>query len=132
MGPWLEMAKALGTNEAEKALYEYNARNQVGGHHITYYYVDTSDSWLGMKTSFQITLWGPNGEIMDYAAKQWSGLFSSYYTPRSTFNAHILSAMTLSFGLSFQVDTLLCHPRVEPNGREQHFRRACLQEEVHR
>ena len=34
LGPWLEMAKALGTNEAEKTLYEYNARNQVRGHHI--------------------------------------------------------------------------------------------------
>lgn len=29
-------------------LYEYNARNQI-------------------------TLWGPNGEIIDYANKQWSG-----------------------------------------------------------
>ena len=30
-------------------LYEYNARNQI-------------------------TLWGPNGEIDDYAAKNWAGL----------------------------------------------------------
>ena len=29
LGPWLEMAKALGRNDEEKALYEYNARNQV-------------------------------------------------------------------------------------------------------
>lgn len=27
-------------------------------------------------------MWGPNGEILDYAAKQWSGLFSHYYNPR--------------------------------------------------
>ena len=50
----------------------------------------TSESRTGIRISFQITLWGPNGEIMDYAAKQWSGLFSSYYTPRSAFNADIL------------------------------------------
>ena len=37
-----------------------------------------------MGIPFQITLWGPNGEILDYAAKQWSGLFVAYYTPRST------------------------------------------------
>ncbi|KAK3647732.1 hypothetical protein LTR56_007961 [Elasticomyces elasticus] len=39
--------------------YEYNARNQV-------------------------TLWGPTGQISDYASKQWSGLISSYYVPRWT------------------------------------------------
>ena len=56
----------------------------------------TSESRTGIRISFQITLWGPNGEIMDYAAKQWSGLFSSYYTPRSKFNADILSVYDLS------------------------------------
>ncbi|KAK5110216.1 hypothetical protein LTR62_006212 [Meristemomyces frigidus] len=30
----------------------------------------------------QLTLWGPTGEISDYASKQWSGLISSYYIPR--------------------------------------------------
>ena len=29
-----------------------------------------------------MTLWGPNGEILDYASKQWSGLFKSYFLPR--------------------------------------------------
>lgn len=37
--------------------YEYNARNQI-------------------------TLWGPRGEISDYASKQWGGLIGSYYLPR--------------------------------------------------
>lgn len=36
----------------EKKLYEYNARNQI-------------------------TLWGPRGEIVDYANKQWAGMFMS-------------------------------------------------------
>ena len=36
----------------EKQLYEYNARNQI-------------------------TLWGPRGEIVDYANKQWAGMFIS-------------------------------------------------------
>lgn len=42
---------------ATAAFYEYNARNQI-------------------------TLWGPTGQISDYASKQWGGLISSYYVPR--------------------------------------------------
>jgi len=57
LGKWIEDAKALATNENESRLYEYNARNQV-------------------------TLWGPYGEIVDYAAKEWSGLVNAYYRPR--------------------------------------------------
>jgi alpha-N-acetylglucosaminidase len=30
----------------------------------------------------QITLWGPNGEINDYASKQWGGLVGPYYGRR--------------------------------------------------
>jgi alpha-N-acetylglucosaminidase len=29
-----------------------------------------------------VTLWGPNGEIDDYAAKNWAGLVGAYYSPR--------------------------------------------------
>ena len=41
LGPWLESAKALATNSRERKLYEFNARNQI-------------------------TLWGPDGQILDY------------------------------------------------------------------
>ena len=41
LGPWLESAKALATNCQERKLYEFNARNQI-------------------------TLWGPDGQILDY------------------------------------------------------------------
>ncbi|XP_076231245.1 N-acetyl-alpha-glucosaminidase [Calliopsis andreniformis] len=57
LGTWLEDAKSLATNDAEKQLYEYNARNQI-------------------------TLWGPRGEIRDYGNKQWSGLIQDYYKNR--------------------------------------------------
>ncbi|CAG5103669.1 Similar to NAGLU: Alpha-N-acetylglucosaminidase (Homo sapiens) [Cotesia congregata] len=57
LGKWLEAAKLLGTNEKERELYEYNARNQI-------------------------TLWGPNGEICDYANKQWAGVIVDYFKPR--------------------------------------------------
>jgi len=45
------------TTAQDASFYEYNARNQV-------------------------TLWGPTGQISDYASKQWGGLISSYYIPR--------------------------------------------------
>ncbi|KAL4235880.1 hypothetical protein ACF0H5_004269 [Mactra antiquata] len=55
--PWIRDARNWGNNTNEKDLMEYNARNQI-------------------------TLWGPTGQIRDYAAKQWSGVFTGYYTRR--------------------------------------------------
>jgi alpha-N-acetylglucosaminidase len=47
----------MAVNDEERRSYEYNARNQI-------------------------TLWGPNGEIRDYANKQWSGVVADYFKPR--------------------------------------------------
>lgn len=58
--PWLYKARNLSNSDPQSLyLYELNARNQI-------------------------TLWGPNGEISDYACKQWDGLFHYYYIPRWT------------------------------------------------
>ena len=59
LGTWLSDAAAWGAGNASTTLNRlYNARNQI-------------------------TLWGPRGEINDYAGKiGWSGLVSSYYLPR--------------------------------------------------
>ena len=57
LGRWLDAARAWGQSPAEKAMMEFNARNQL-------------------------TLWGPRGEIADYASKQWSGLMRDYYLRR--------------------------------------------------
>ena len=57
LGNWLESAKNMATNKLEKDNYEFNARNQI-------------------------TLWGSNGEIRDYAAKQWAGMIHDFYKPR--------------------------------------------------
>jgi alpha-N-acetylglucosaminidase len=56
-GAWLGSASSISENLEEKSLFEFNACNQV-------------------------TLWGPDGQILDYAAKQWSGLVSQYYGTR--------------------------------------------------
>lgn len=57
LGTWLAQAKNAAVDKTESHLYEYNARNQI-------------------------TLWGPNGEIRDYANKQWSGVVADYFKPR--------------------------------------------------
>lgn len=57
LSTWTSKARAWAPNSAVADFYEYNARNQI-------------------------TLWGPNGEISDYASKSWGGLVSSYYIPR--------------------------------------------------
>ncbi|XP_023950490.2 alpha-N-acetylglucosaminidase [Bicyclus anynana] len=64
MSYWLQFLsniRRMGLSSQDSFLYEMNARNQI-------------------------TLWGPNGEITDYACKQWAELFHYYYIPRwSTF-----------------------------------------------
>lgn len=57
LGRWLESAKAIATSDLEAENYEFNARNQI-------------------------TTWGPNGEIVDYAMKQWAGMVADYCLPR--------------------------------------------------
>lgn len=57
LGNWLESAKNLATNDHEMKMYEFNAKNQI-------------------------TIWGPTGQVYDYAMKQWSGMISDYCWPR--------------------------------------------------
>mmetsp|Transcript_14706 Transcript_14706/g.25215 ORF Transcript_14706/g.25215 Transcript_14706/m.25215 type:complete len:686 (+) Transcript_14706:2-2059(+) len=57
LGQWLADAQSWAQTPFERDLNQFNALNQL-------------------------TLWGPNGEINDYAAKEWSGLVKSYYLER--------------------------------------------------
>lgn len=62
LGRWTEMARNWGRSEAEKALYERNAR-------------------------MLLTTWGDReqcekGGLHDYANREWNGLLASYYYPR--------------------------------------------------
>lgn len=69
LGRWLEAAKAKAEDEEEEELLEMNARAQI-------------------------TTWGPSGEIVDYATKQWSGLFTDFFAKRwSVFFEEMLKAM---------------------------------------
>lgn len=58
LSTWIEDAKQWAHGNASYATYlEYQARNQI-------------------------TLWGPDGEINDYASKQWAGVVGEYYGAR--------------------------------------------------
>jgi len=69
LGKWISDARSWGQTEMEKNQYEWNAKNQI-------------------------TLWGPKGEILDYATKQWNGIVADYYKPRwETFIDQLQSSM---------------------------------------
>ncbi|KAH9517193.1 Multidrug resistance-associated protein 4, variant 2 [Dermatophagoides farinae] len=65
---WINNARSIANNSKERDYNEWQARNQI-------------------------TSWGPNDNIVDYAAKQWSGMFQYYYTPRWLFYFNYLQTM---------------------------------------
>jgi len=70
LGVWLESAKSWSSDPTEIANLEFNARNQI-------------------------TLWGPDGQINDYASKHWQGLVGDYYFGRwQLFSQYITKAIT--------------------------------------
>jgi alpha-N-acetylglucosaminidase len=75
LGRWLEDAKRWGTNEAEKALYEWNARRVL-------------------------TLWGSGANLRDYSRRNWSGMFKGFYQPRWKFFIEEMSK-SLNTGIPF-------------------------------
>jgi alpha-N-acetylglucosaminidase len=69
LGQWLKLAKNVGKdNINDQLMYKFNALNQI-------------------------TLWGPQEQNIDYAAKQWNGLMKGYYYPRwSLFFTNLLDS----------------------------------------
>ncbi|MCD6392593.1 MAG: alpha-N-acetylglucosaminidase C-terminal domain-containing protein, partial [Planctomycetes bacterium] len=57
LGRWLADARRWGTNDAERAKFEWNARRVL-------------------------TLWGTGKVIRDYARKEWSGMLGGFYLHR--------------------------------------------------
>ena len=74
LGRWLDDATAQNGTDADKALYQWNARQQITGW-----------SFHG-NTTFPGT--------GDYAAKMWSGLLTGYYLPRwQLFGKMVIAAL---------------------------------------
>ncbi|TFY63212.1 hypothetical protein EVJ58_g3385 [Rhodofomes roseus] len=94
---WLSAARSLAGDNTTYADYlEYNARNQI-------------------------TLWGPDGEINDYASKQWAGLVGTYYYQRwetfvgylanitesgQAYDSSALSSQMFAIGEAWDAETL--------------------------
>uniref|UniRef100_A0A182IV01 Uncharacterized protein n=1 Tax=Anopheles atroparvus TaxID=41427 RepID=A0A182IV01_ANOAO len=57
LGTFLESARSFGETSLERQKYEYNSR-------------------------VQLTLWGPQGQIVDYANKQWAGMVRDFFRAR--------------------------------------------------
>jgi alpha-N-acetylglucosaminidase len=75
-------------------------------------------NFLEFEARNQVTLWGPSGQISDYASKSWAGLISSYYIPRwqmfvdylvatspASYNQTAFNAQLLSWELKWQNQT---------------------------
>lgn len=75
LGNWLESAKKAANNSDEEKLFEYGARNQI-------------------------SLWGPFGEIMNYAIKQWSGMVQDFIYPRWDLFIHSMN-LSLTENIKF-------------------------------
>ncbi|KAJ6114723.1 hypothetical protein N7486_000501 [Penicillium sp. IBT 16267x] len=94
LSTWIDAARSWSGGNANYSSYlEYNARNQI-------------------------TLWGPRGEISDYASKSWAGLVSTYYVPRweifvqylnstppTSYNQTEFNAQLLDFALKWNEQT---------------------------
>ncbi|KAI9743082.1 MAG: hypothetical protein M1818_003377 [Claussenomyces sp. TS43310] len=99
LSSWIAKARAWATANDSSSMadfYEYNARNQI-------------------------TLWGPDGEVNDYASKSWGGLVKGYYAPRwqifvaylasttsAEYNATVLEDRLLDFGERWQLEIWGC------------------------
>lgn len=107
LSTWLNAARSMTTNETLADFYEYNARNQI-------------------------TLWGPDGEISDYASKSWGGLVNGYYLPRweiffnyleeteiGSYNETALNERLFQFELPWQNSTSVHGSPMGPSGSLQ-------------
>lgn len=69
LASWLGAARNYGRTDAERAIYVRNAR-------------------------LQVTIWGGEGNLSDYASKAWAGMYRDYYLPRWTLFLRALRAGT--------------------------------------
>lgn len=68
------------------------------------------EAFLEYTARTQLTLWGPTGEINDYASKQWAGITGEYYANRwQTFISTLVSTKTqgLAYNATANQQTLL-------------------------
>lgn len=74
LDPWLSSARSWAAVSPSSSLNNTNNNDTATA------YAD----FLDYNARNQITLWGPTGQINDYASKSWGGLVGNYYLPRWT------------------------------------------------
>lgn len=79
LGTWVEAARSWGATSDAKAQMQFNALNLVTlvrPLHLC------STSFLRSTNDAPCAQWGPSGEINDYSARAWQGLYGDYYRQR--------------------------------------------------
>lgn len=85
---WVATARAWATPATDNISVSSNATSTIAD-----FYEYTARN--------QLTLWGPTGQISDYASKQWAGLIGSYYVPRwERFVNFTLNSSTTKTGIN--------------------------------
>ncbi|PVI06290.1 glycoside hydrolase family 89 protein, partial [Periconia macrospinosa] len=70
LSPWLSSARSWSSSPSSSSSSSSSFSNS------------STPSFYTANALNQITLWGPHGEINDYASKSWGGLVGGYYLPR--------------------------------------------------
>ncbi|KAL6691347.1 glycoside hydrolase family 89 protein [Trichoderma pleuroticola] len=102
LSTWLSAARASAPNPAYADFFEYEARNQI-------------------------TLWGPSGQLVDYASKAWSGLMKTYHLKRwQMFVDYLIATEPANYNQTeFQEDLLVWelswanNTGVQPDGSDE-------------
>jgi alpha-N-acetylglucosaminidase len=97
LSPWLASARAMsspGFPFVDSNQTTPLASNDTSVSNPSYNASDMADYYT-LNALNQITLWGPTGEINDYASKSWGGLVGAYYLPRWTAFLDYLSRTTV-------------------------------------
>lgn len=93
LGPWLEQAKAWGSDADERAMLEWNARSM-----LTIWSIDAAPS------------------LHEYANRDWHGLLSGYYKPRWV---RFLNALPSTISSGVEPDFSDWHTRGDAWSRQQ-------------
>nr|POE46830.1 alpha-n-acetylglucosaminidase [Quercus suber] len=90
LSSWVERAHAWAKTSPPIAIHNSTSEKSEA-RNVTEFYMYSARN--------QVTLWGPTGQVSDYASKQWAGLIGSYYVPRwELFVTFTLNSSTGSHG----------------------------------
>lgn len=91
LAAWVSRAEAWASHNLTDSTYSVG-KNMTSAQTAAFYRYNAIN---------QVTLWGPTGQISDYASKQWAGLVGQYYRPRwQLFIDYTLNSTTTAGGVN--------------------------------